>query len=136
MTINANQIRIGGNTRITSRLYATPECQPVRGTCQQLGDVQHQPPFEIQHVGGKNADNNQGHPERCFIIHEVYWPESDFRTSLVNKYGYLHKQRFNFGDYIFGCNAKILVKLVDRGGGAKAFHADKRRFLGIATLAG
>ena len=126
---------VTGKTHRGYRSELMPEGQPATGAGDLFAKKQQEPPFKIENIGRKNADNNQGHPKCCFVIHAAYWPVLSKRTSLVSSYGELHQKRFDLGNDVFRCNAEMRIKLVNRGGGTKAGHSDKRGLLRIAAFA-
>ena len=116
-------------------LKLVPEGQPAAGAGDLFAKKNQNPPFKIENIGRNYADDDQGKPEGCFVIHGAYWPVLWERTSLVCGYGELSQQRFDFGNDVFGCDAKMRIKIGDRGGGAEAFHPHKIGLFRIATLA-
>ena len=116
-------------------LNLVPEGQPIAGAGNLLAKENQKIPFKIENISCKDADDNQSHPECCFVIHVAYWPALDRRTSLVSNYGELRQQRFDLGYDVFGSDTEVRIKLVDRGRGTEALHPNKRGLLRIATLA-
>lgn len=115
-------------------LNLVPEGQPIAGAGNLFAKENQKIPFKIENISRKDADDNQSHPECCFVIHVAYWPALDRRTSLVSNYDELRQQRFDLGYDVLGSDTEMRVKLVDRGGGTKALHPNKRGFLRITTF--
>ena len=82
---------VTGKTQCGLRLKLVPEGQPMAGAGDLFAKKHQKTPFKIENIGRKYADDYQGHPECCFVIHAAYWSVLGKRTSLVSCYGELRQ---------------------------------------------